>query len=276
MAIPVLTKIKEQIESMYLAERKVAEIVLNNPQKIIKMNVTELAELSDVSDATVVRLCKRLGYTGFTQMKIYLAEELGRNQMAGYQDAKDNPQNAKDVIRCLTRDLLRIADFIDEERIRKCIELICTSKRVFISAVGNTIPVAMDFAYRLSRLGINASCGTIVEYGIASIASGSEEDLLIAISHSGSSRHVIQAVEIANEKKMSTIAVTGSSSSIVARMVQHSLLTTVENPLFDEFGATSHIYEQAILDSLLYFVSIQKKQEPEKESIEAILASYKI
>ena len=81
---------------------------------------------------------------------------------------------------------------------------------------------------------------------------------------------------MANQKSMQTVAVTGSSSSPVARRVQFSLLTTVENPLFGEYGAASHIYEQAVLDSILYFVSVRQKAEPDRESIEAILAEYKI
>ena len=84
----VLANIKLQIEGMYLAERKVAEYILEEPQNTIRLNVTELAEASGVSDATVIRMCKKLGYTGFYQMKICLAEELGRNQMTGYQDSK--------------------------------------------------------------------------------------------------------------------------------------------------------------------------------------------
>ncbi len=272
----VLTNIRMQIEGMYLAERKVAEFILAKPQSAIRLNVTELAEASGVSDATVIRMCKRLGYTGFYQMKICLAEELGRNQMTGYQDSATNPKTGKEVIQCLTRDLLRIADLLDEEKMERCVELICSSKRIFVSAVGNTIPVAMDFAFRLCRLGINATCETIVEYGLASMVRGDENDLLIAVSHSGSSKHVVQAVEVANQKSMQTVAVTGFSSSPVARRVQFSLLTTVENPLFGEYGAASHIYEQAVLDSILYFVSVRQKAKPDRESIEAILAEYKI
>ena len=272
----VLAAIKEQLEDMYLAERKVAEYILSNPQTAIRQNVTDLAEASGVSDATVIRVCKRLGYTGFYQMKIYLAEELGRSQFTGYQDSATNPKCGKEVIQCLTRDLLRIADLLDEEKLQHCVNMICNSRRVFICAVGNTIPVAMDFSFRLCRLGINASCDVIAEHGLASMVCGDEKDLLIAVSHSGSSKYVVQTVEVANRKSMQTMAVTGSSSSPIARKVQYALLTTVENPLFGELGAASHIYEQAVLDAILYFVSVRQDAEPNREGIETILAEYKI
>ena len=81
---------------------------------------------------------------------------------------------------------------------------------------------------------------------------------------------------MANQKSMQTMAITGSSSSPVARRVQFTMLTTVENPLFGEYGASSNIYEQAVLDAILYFVSVREKAEPNREHIEAMLAEYKI
>jgi len=272
----VLQNINLMKEEMFLAERKVADYILANPQEVVRLNVTDLAERSGSSDATVIRMCKRLGYGGFYQMKLALAEELGRYQMVGYMDSSENPRNAKEVIQCLTRDLLRIADLLDEEKVQRCADMICASNRVFVSAVGNTIPVAMDFAFRLCRLGINATCETIVEYGMASMVKGSRQDMLLAISHSGSSKHVIQTVELAARKQMPAVAVTGSSSSTLARRADFFLLTTVENPLFGEYGSTSHIYEQAVLDSVLYLVSKKQKQEKDAEGIEALLAEYKI
>lgn len=272
----VLKRINAIKEEMFLAERKVADYIVANPQEVVRLNVTDLAERSGSSDATVIRMCKRLGYGGFYQMKLALAEELGRYQMVGYMDTSENPGSAREVIQCLTRDLLRIADLLDEEKVQRCADLICQSNRVFVSAVGNTIPVAMDFAFRLCRLGINATCETIVEYGMASMVKGNSQDMLLAVSHSGSSKHVIQTVEIANHKKMPTVAVTGFSSSTLARNAGFYLLTTVENPLFGEYGSSSHIYEQAVLDAVLYMVSKRQEQEKDAEGIEAILAEYKI
>lgn len=273
----VLGRIKGQLEEMFSAERKVADYILENPRKVIEYNVTDLAEQSGASDATVIRLCKRVGYKGFYQMKIALAEELGRNQKVGYSDPTKNPKKPKEVIQCLTRDLLRIADMLDDEKVNRCVELICDSKRVYVTAVGNSIPVAMDFAFRLCRLGVDATCGVVVEHGLAGMAKADQDDMLIAISHSGSSRQVIQAVELANSKSLKTLAITSSSNNPLARNSQYYLLTTVENPLFGDNGAASHIYDQAVLDAILYFVAIRQKQISDSlEQIESILAEYKI
>ncbi len=264
------------MDDMFLAERKVADFILANPNETVGLNVSDLAEKSGASDATVIRFCKRLGYKGFYQMKLALAEELGRHQMTGYTDPMDNPKNAGEVIKCLTRDLLRIADLMDNEKANRCAEMICSAKKVYIMAVGNTIPVAMDFSFRLCRIGINARCEPIVEYAVAALANAEKDDLLIAVSHSGSSKYVIQAVEIAAQKNVPAIAVTSSSSNPLAREALFSLLTTVDDPLFGEYGSATHIYDQAVLDAVLYLVSQKLKQSGDIGNIEAVLAEYKI
>ncbi|MDY3250349.1 MAG: MurR/RpiR family transcriptional regulator, partial [Candidatus Choladocola sp.] len=64
----ILDLIREQLDDMFPAERKVAEYILAYPEKVARITITELAELSGASDATVIRLCKRLGYKGFYQL----------------------------------------------------------------------------------------------------------------------------------------------------------------------------------------------------------------
>jgi DNA-binding MurR/RpiR family transcriptional regulator len=79
----VIEIIKEKYQKIYTAERKVADFVLDRPQEAVNMNVAELAKQSDVSEATVIRLCHHLGYSGYYQFRILLAKE-GRQQPAGY------------------------------------------------------------------------------------------------------------------------------------------------------------------------------------------------
>ena len=76
----VLEVIKEQYDHIFSAERKVADFVLQNPQKAVDSNVSELAKQSGVSDATVVRMCHHIGYTGYYQFRISLARDLGKKQ----------------------------------------------------------------------------------------------------------------------------------------------------------------------------------------------------
>ena len=72
----VFENIKNNYDSLHTAEAKVADFIQENPMQALEANVSETAELSGVSDATVVRFCKKIGYAGFYQMKIQLSLDM--------------------------------------------------------------------------------------------------------------------------------------------------------------------------------------------------------
>ena len=95
----VLEVIKEQYENIFSAEKKVAAFVLQNPQKAVECNVSELAKYSKVSDATVVRMCHHIGYTGYYQFRITLARDVGKQQYNSIEsiESKDSRSEERRV-----------------------------------------------------------------------------------------------------------------------------------------------------------------------------------
>ena len=124
----VIDTIKDNYQQMFSAEKKVADYILAHPEKTVSANVSELAELSGVSDATVIRMCKHLGYQGFYQMKINLARDLGQHQLVGYR-GEDNPDTAKAILQGIARNLLSTADKLDMNVVQigraSCRERVC-------------------------------------------------------------------------------------------------------------------------------------------------------
>ena len=157
-----------------------------------------------------------------------------------------------------------------------CAKIIRESEMVHTVAVGNTSPVAIDMGFRLGRLGIRTSSALVPEYFLSNISLGSRKDAIVAISHSGSSRQVIQALELGREKKMKTIAITGSARSPVSQMADYTLSISVDDPLYTEFGASSHVYAMAVIDALLYFVANADKEPKDVDRLEMLLAEYKL
>jgi AraC-like DNA-binding protein len=108
-----INNIRNNLDGVFAAERRVAEFILKNPEQVVAQSVGEIAEQSGVSDATVIRLCKHLGYTGFYQMKLQLAHELGRNQLLRGQSGAQKPACADDLIKELASSILGISANID-------------------------------------------------------------------------------------------------------------------------------------------------------------------
>lgn len=271
----VIETIKNQYQHMFTAERKVADQILANPDLTVSMNVSELADAAGVSDATVIRMCKHLGFEGFYQMKLYLARNLGQHQLIGYKGDSNDPETAKTILQGISRNIIGMAERLDADLVVGCAALIRNCDYVHIAATGNTAPVAADLAFRLGRLGKRTNSSMIPEYYMSNISMGSRRDVIICISHSGSSKHVIQALEIGRDRGMKSIVVTDHITSPAAHMADYILDTSIDDPLYSEFGTASHVYMSAMLDALVYFVA-NGSNAGSGDDIEIMLAEYKL
>lgn len=281
----VLGTIHENFDQMFSAEKKVAQFILDEPEKAVLMNVSEIANASDVSDATVVRMCKHIGYSGYYQMKIHLSHELGRNIL---QEKHKNgkPKSVKDMLEIQAASLLDLANFLDMKTLLSCTKLIQESTMLHVIAVGHTSPVAMDLGFRLSRAGKHTSYFLIPEHFLSALNNAGKSDLIIAISRSGSSRQVLQAVELAREKGAKCIVITARQNSPLSKLGDELILTKSENGLFGEnFSPASHLSEMVVNDLLIHMLDnwdrLSKKagdeaQEKEIDLVEYILSEYKL
>src|SRR5579872_6411791 len=69
-------RIQGTYSSLRTAEQRVADFILKHPEELIYLTVTELAERTNTSESTVVRICQKIGYKGYQEFKIMLARDL--------------------------------------------------------------------------------------------------------------------------------------------------------------------------------------------------------
>lgn len=256
----VLQTITEKYDQIFQAEKKVADFILKNPELAVNANVSELADYSGVSDATVIRLCKHLGYQGYYQMKICLSRDIGRRDLAiRRRDLKETSVGA--TFKDMAGYIAAIGNIIDEKTFLECMKLIRKCSVLHLAAVGNTSPLCMYCGYRMERIGIRCSFNLQAEYYMNHISLGSPQDVLLAVSWSGTSKSVVQAVNLAKEKGMKTIAVTGYSRSPLARIADYLLLSAEEGGSEGRYSRHSRIAEMAVLEVLLYKMERALKKE---------------
>lgn len=272
----ILDTIRAQLDDMFPAERKVAEYILNNPENAAQISITELADLSGSSDATVIRMCKRLGFTGFYQMKICLSSELGYIHLMGHQQVPSDSMSNSEVLRLLARNIIALEDTINNSTVASVVDLLRKSTHVYTIAAGNSIPCAIDFAFRLSRLGIQASCNAIIEHALNEISLGHAGETLVVFSHSGSSRQVVRALELARERQLHTVVLTHSAKNPAALMSDYCIMTYPVTPLFHHYGIASHLFESAMIDLLLYRIFCSADQQNLTNQLELILSESKL
>lgn len=225
----VWENIKNNYENLYAAEAKVADFILNNPSQALEANVSETAELSGVSDATVVRFCKRLGYAGFYQMKIQLSHDVGKNWTLNKEKDTQNYDSAQERIMAIANNIATIAKHMDTEVIKSCAKAIDNSSTVFVIGNGYAKIIACDIIYRLTRKGIRCSGGGYSETDFENLYMGQENDVAIFISRSGEDKKTYKEMQLAEKKKMITISLTDAIKCPMAQLADYSLTTGIED-----------------------------------------------
>ena len=273
---PVLDVIKDNYGKIFSAEKKVADYVLEHPQEAVDANVSELAKASGVSDATVVRMCHHLGYKGYYQFRLMLAKDVGREEGEEIEELENTPNPVMKIFQKYVNSLTAVAESINEEDMKSCVNLIKSCKQAHILAVGNTTPLALYMGFRLGRLGVKCTNDISPEYFLNHVNLADKEDIIIAISQSGSSRQVIQGMELAKEKGLKMMAITGYRQSPISELADYVLISNGRKESFDYYKNYAHLKETALIDALLELLTNWKKiEETDADKPEVILSEYK-
>lgn len=272
----VLHVITEQYDKIFSAEKKVADYVLTNPQEAVNSNISELAKRSDVSDATVVRLCHHIGYTGYYQFRIALSRDLGRQQQIKKSfDIKKG--TIHQVFGEYAEIMIAIGKRVDEDIMWKCVELLKEADTVHIIAVGNASNLSQYMGFRLERVGIRSTYDSLPEYLINHINLSKEDDILVAISKSGCSKSVIRGMELAKERGLKIIAITASAQSPVSALADHVLVSSGKQEPFTIKKSYEYMNEFIVIEALMSFITNGDKMKiVDADKPEVVLSEYKM
>lgn len=156
----VINQICASMDSFFDTEKKIGDYIVRNPKKVVDMTVGELAKECGVSEASVSRFCKRIELKGFHHLKVSLARELvdaeDDGEISGHISVDDMEGSLRGILSNKMEELRQTVAMIDREELKKILDVINNADTVLMAAVGNTIPVAMDGAYKLNQIGIRA------------------------------------------------------------------------------------------------------------------------
>ena len=183
----MILRIKSHEAEFSVAEKKVAGFIISDPSRAVDTNISETSEQSGVSEATVVRFCKRLGYSGFYQMKLQLSHDIGKLQSNNvfHQPVSSSMQEG---LMQLSDRILGIGQRLNPETVDLCATAINNCSVVHVIGCGQSRILASDVVFRLSGYGIRVTGGNDVRIDIANLLLSHREDLCILISKSGETK----------------------------------------------------------------------------------------
>lgn len=259
----VIDIIFAEYNNFYEAEKKIADYIVNNTQKVIDMTISELAESAGASDATVTRFCKKCHMKGFHHLKITLARELVESKkddvkISGDVSESNIKESLSNILANKVEELKQTVSMIDEKELSEILNLIRNARNVQFAAVGNTIPVALDGCYKFNQIGIPSVTNPIWETQIAYTFNLSKGDVVIIISNSGSSKRLIDVIEAAKAKEAYIVSITNSNNSPIAKLSDYHIKTATREKLFLEEYYFSRISAMTIIEILYLFLTVGK------------------
>ena len=198
----LIRRIADNSSALRKSEAKVASYVLAHANDVIKMRIVDLAANSGVSEPTVIRFCRAMGFDGFLSFKLQLAQQLGLGDVYTQfsVDDKDTVEDLRNkVFDTTVGSLLTVRDELDPAVLETAINTICNANRVEFYGFGASGSVAADAQHKFFRLQLSTAAYTDPHIQHMSAISLNSNDVVVAISQSGQTRALLQSVSLAIE-----------------------------------------------------------------------------
>lgn len=261
----VLDIICASLDSFFESERKIGTYIIQHTAEVVDMTVGELAQACGVSDASVSRFCKKINMKGFHHLKITLAKEISEKgieeeEVSNHISVNDIEQSLKNILANKVTEITQTVSMMDAKQLSEILNKLNMARTVQFFAVGNTIPVAIDGAFKLNQIGIPAVSGTIWETQIGYTYNMTAEDVVIAISNSGESTAVLRALEAAKSAGATTLSITNSEKSSAAQLSDYHITTATREKLFLDGYCFSRVSATTVIEILYLFLTSMRKE----------------
>ena len=239
------------------------------------MSMAQVGHACRVSDTTVLRLCRSVGFRGFTDLKFAIAGDLAephRVIVEGVSADDDLSSVCAKVFGANIQALEDTAVTLDIDALERAVELLADARRILVIGVGTSSPSVEDLHQKLFRIGLDCTAQTDSYLQLMAVAMLEAGDVVVGVSHSGTSVDPVMTMERAKRQGCSTIAITGNGHSPFTKSADVTLLS-VANELRPE-ALASRMAQLGIVDTLYVALSLRdpdRALEHERRAYDAVI-----
>ncbi len=255
----LLGEIKSSFRSFHASEALIATAVLNDPIRVSAMKISDLAEHSETSVASIVRFSKAMGFKGYPEFRMALVSEVSRLGLNNkiYQEldsgitVEDSP--AEIIRKISAADALAIqttAERLDVESFAQAVAAWDEAKLIGIFGLVSSGYVALDLQLKLNRQGKNAIAWSDAHTALTSVSMLKPGDCLVAISHSGTTLDVVDVMQEFKSRGITVILITNSLRSTATNLADIVLHTSARETTFRSGATASRIAQLTVVDCL--------------------------
>lgn len=254
-----ILKIHEARPNLSAKEQIIAEFILQNPQSSVFPTIEELAEQIGVSEATLFRFVRKLGYSGYQQFRINLATDIASPLQRVYETSlgKDQESTVSLVFKTNITAMEETLKHVNPEQIQHIAQLCVKSGRLYFFGLGGSSIVALDAYHKLVRTGIACCAPMDFHMQLMQASQLTEKDTAFLISHTGVNRDAIHLAETIKQQGAQLVIITDARRSPLLKLANHSLFAYSQPSPFVSEAFSSRIVQLALIDCL--YVSIMEQ-----------------
>ncbi|OCN05824.1 RpiR family transcriptional regulator [Erysipelotrichaceae bacterium MTC7] len=262
----ILSKLESMMPFFSNTEKKLGNFILAQPQEILNMSTSEIAQQSQVSEATVIRFTRKLGLNGYTDFKLTLSANLNNSNLNQSiitdMSAKDSPLDIYKKLSAFTiASIKSTEETLNDKELINAVELIHSTHRnqarIYLTGVGASSTLAMQMQVKLMRLNMNSTFFEDSHLQLESLTNITENDLLICFTTLGKSIQAYQYVEIANKKKAKVILITQFGNQKLSSKTDVTLyISSIENNL-RLASQTAITVQSMVIDTLFLALALK-------------------
>jgi RpiR family carbohydrate utilization transcriptional regulator len=253
-----LTLIRSSLDSLRNSEKKVAKCVLKDPEAVITTSITELAERARTSEPTVIRFCRRLGLGGYMELRLNLARDLPSAQYI-FENVGDSDSLAEIAGKILNAHREAITNTLNKlnlDDLDAAASVLLSARRIEFYGLGGSAIVALDAHHKFFRLGIPCVTYDDPHMQVMSAALLSPTDVVMAVSHTGSTKDIIESVKVARKAGAKVIGILGSENAPLSKICDIALSVFSREAALRLAPMTSRLVQLAVIDVLFVTVAM--------------------
>ncbi len=259
-------RVRNSLGNFSGAEGRVAEYVLCSPEGVLNGNVRQIADASGVSEATVVRFLHRMGFSGLKEFRAAMMQ-------AHVTDKAVLPENRQldesDTIRAIKRKVFGgciealgdTLDVLDERELSRAIDALYRAPYVEVFGVGGSASVARSALHSFRGIGLRMNVTTDFTVTYLRAEHFNAGDVVLAISCSGETREILDAVVIAKRKGAFIISITNAHESSLSRLSDCCLNSTCRTYMLPGDETYERVAQIAIIHALYAGVAMRQEKK---------------
>lgn len=256
----ILEVVRQNFDDLRKSERKVAERVLDNPQAILNATLAETAELSQVSEPTVIRFCTAIGCVGFQDFKLRLARSLALGSLPT-NSVLDSDDSTSVLISKIFGYTLSSLDWarnnLDVHQVAQAVRMLREARSIEFFGLGASGIVALDAQQKFPLFGVPCGAPVDTHQQLMTATMMRPGDVAVVISNTGRTLAMIDVAQTARTAGARVIAITGSDSPLLAECDAGIIVETLENTNIYT-PAISRIAALVVIDILSAAIGLQR------------------